>query len=108
MNAADKPLPTIHEDAFLKLLGSGGHVQVAIQPFGRYYVPFVYYAESETSERMACGVIVRQQSMLAALTPRALLDVLFDLAGHGAAMCIEQIGSSEANHELRPRMPAMH
>lgn len=108
MNAADEILPTIHETAFLKLLDSGGHVQVAIQPFGRYFVPFVYYAESETSERLACGVIVRQRSMLAALTPRELLDVLFDLAGHGAAMCIEQIGSSEERVDLRARLPAMH
>jgi hypothetical protein len=46
--------------------------------------------------------------MLAALTPRELLDVLFDLAGHGAAMCIEQIGSSEERADLRARLPAMH
>ncbi len=108
MNAADKILPTIHEDAFLKLLSSGGQVQIRIQPFGRYYVPFVYCALSDTSEKVPYGVILQQCGMLAAATPRELLSVLFDIAGHDAAMSIEQIESLEEKYDLYSSSPATH
>jgi hypothetical protein len=108
MNGTDKVLPVIYEDAFLNLLSSGGQVQVSIRPFGRYYVPFVYYTRSATSERVPYGVIVRQQDMLAAETPRELLNVLFDIAGPDAAMCIEQVGTSEENLDPRSHVSVMH
>lgn len=88
---------TIDEQALFQLLESAGKVHVRIDQLGKYFVPYIFFADAGTDEIKPRGVIVRNNCMLGAESAEGAYSVLQDIADDIGAVQIGSIARSE-NH----------
>ena len=88
---------TIDEQALSQLLESAGKGRVRIDQLGKYFVPYIFFADADTDEIKPRGVIVRNNCMLGAESAEGAYCVLQDIADDIGAVQIGSIGRSE-NH----------
>ena len=86
---------TIDEQVLFQLLEGTGKVHVRIDRLGKYFVPYVFFSETDEEAIEPRGVIVRNNHMLGAETMEDVLSVLQDIAGDISAVQINAIGQSE-------------
>ena len=72
---------TIDEQVLFQLLEGIGRVHVRIDRLGKYFVPYVFFAETDDDEIEPRGVIARNNCMLGAKTLEDVLSVLQNIAG---------------------------
>lgn len=88
MKKTDDAILTIDEQTLFQLLEGSGKVQVRIDRLGKYFVPYVLFAKTDTDEIEPRGVIVRNKYMLGAESMEDALSVLQNLAGEPSAVQI--------------------
>ncbi|HWY36889.1 MAG TPA: hypothetical protein VNX68_19750 [Nitrosopumilaceae archaeon] len=72
-------LLTINEQSLNQLFQGKGKVHIRIDNFGKYYVPFVLFAEPDAGKIIPQGIIVRNDCIFAAKTKEAILSVVRDI-----------------------------
>ena len=88
---------TIDEQALFQLLESAGKVHVRIDQLGKYFVPYIFFADADTDEIKPRGVIVRNNCMLGAESAEGAYSVLQDIADDIGTVQIGSIGRAESH-----------
>ncbi|MDR3481036.1 MAG: hypothetical protein P4L91_10010 [Burkholderiaceae bacterium] len=88
---------TIDEQALFQLLESAGKVHVRIDQLGKYFVPYIFFADADTDEIKPRGVIVRNNCMLGAESAEGAYSVLQDIADDIGAVQIGSIARSDSH-----------
>jgi hypothetical protein len=88
---------TIDEQVLCQMLEGTGKVHVRIDRLGKYFVPYIFFSETDDDEIEPCGVIVRNNYMLGAETMEDVLSVLRNIAGDISAEYINTIPRPDSN-----------